>query len=337
MTRKGKVVSAKKFEGITLCMCQPYCSDKIDLERQKNIFTAYWQMDHKGKTCFLRESVRRVNVKQKKDYELQPIKRKNKREFSYQYTLKNIEGVSVHVCTDFFVKCLQENRNRIYRAVASATSNPDGVDQRGKSEHKHKIPETSKNVVRQFIKRLPMYESHYGRRTSDKMYLKPGLNKAKLYKIYEEYCLEEKEETVKKHCFDNIFDYEFNISFKARHSDTCASCDHYNRIVNDPKSSQSEKDAAGAESALHRDLAKTCTRECKDDIETAQQSENEIAVLTFDLQKALETPSLTTSVAYYKRQLWTYNLCIHDEVNDKGNTHNLNRCCDVITVREKDA
>lgn len=36
-------------------------------------------------------------------------------------------------------------------------------------------------------------------------------------------------------------------------------------------------------------------------------------VLVFDLQRALKVPSLSTSEAYYKRQLWCYNLCIYDE------------------------
>ena len=35
-------------------------------------------------------------------------------------------------------------------------------------------------------------------------------------------------------------------------------------------------------------------------------------MLTFDLEKSLPTPILSTGVMYYKRQLWTYNQGIHD-------------------------
>lgn len=54
------------------------------------------------------------------------------------------------------------------------------------------------------------------------------------------------------------------------------------------------------------------------DITSAKNSDKSIYCLTFDLEKTLETPSLNTNEAYYKRKLWTYNLCIYDEVPRKG-------------------
>jgi hypothetical protein len=41
-------------------------------------------------------------------------------------------------------------------------------------------------------------------------------------------------------------------------------------------------------------------------------------VLIFDLQKTLPTPSLSTSGAYYKRQIWMFNLGIYDAVTATG-------------------
>lgn len=41
-------------------------------------------------------------------------------------------------------------------------------------------------------------------------------------------------------------------------------------------------------------------------------------VLVYDLEKVFDTPKLSTNVIYYKRQLSTYNLCIHDETNNRS-------------------
>lgn len=44
-------------------------------------------------------------------------------------------------------------------------------------------------------------------------------------------------------------------------------------------------------------------------------------VFTFDLQRALEAPSISTSEGFYRRNLWVYNLCIYDEVRKIGHMY----------------
>ena len=66
-----------------------------------------------------------------------------------------------------------------------------------------------------------------------------------------------------------------------------------------------------AELALHKARAKRAYEELKKDTQRAQEDQR-IVCLCFDLQQALPTPHLSSGSVFYKRQLYTYNFCIHD-------------------------
>ena len=49
-----------------------------------------------------------------------------------------------------------------------------------------------------------------------------------------------------------------------------------------------------------------------------QMTENkdpEVAAIAIDLQQALPTPKINSGIQFYKRKLWTYNICIHNLKN----------------------
>ncbi|GFN82082.1 hypothetical protein PoB_000858800 [Plakobranchus ocellatus] len=56
------------------------------------------------------------------------------------------------------------------------------------------------------------------------------------------------------------------------------------------------------------------TRDYENDFE-ASRANNGQWTIAFDSQQTLPTPHINTSVTFYSRQLWTYNLDIHNICN----------------------
>lgn len=113
--------------------------------------------------------------------------------------------------------------------------------------------------------------------------------------------------------FREIFKSEYNLSFKRRHTDTCRTCDENVIGMKGLLVKPARKVELALNQVQHIALKDKTNLEFSNDVKRAKESKQKLRVLTFDLQKTLETPSISTSVAYYKRQLWTYNLCIYDE------------------------
>lgn len=214
------------------------------------------------------------------------------------------------------MKCLKVTPSRIQRALKSVAQNPSADEARGRALFKNKTSDLDRQNIINFISLFPKYESHYSRKKSQKKYLHPNLNLIKLYGEYKNSCEFKKQNVVSHYVFREIFNNSFNLSFKRTHTDTCKTCDHLKCSLK-ASVQQNEIEKVKDAQKLHLlSVEKVCS-EIKLDVESSIQSGN-TAVLTFDLQKTLETPSLTTSVAYYRRQLWTYNLCVYDEVQKKG-------------------
>lgn len=204
--------------------------------------------------------------------------------------------------------------SRLSRAINSISTNEICEENRGKYPTR-KTDVADIEFLKSFISTFPAYESHYSAANSSKKYLSPNLNIIKMYREYELVTKFHKLKTLREWQFRHIFNTEFNLSFHALQTDTCKNCDQL-------------KHALKAETCLVKQNEllekKTYHLACDSFIRTnfkrlvEVQSDNKTVVLTFDLQRVLELPSIKTNQAYYKRQLWFYNLCVYNEAQKKA-------------------
>ena len=83
------------------------------------------------------------------------------------------------------------------------------------------------------------------------------------------------------------------------------------KVKIDAETDPAVKAQLNAEWELHKRKAERAYQELKEDGAKAKV-DSDLDVITFDLQQALATPLLRTSVVFYKRQIWVYNLEVHD-------------------------
>lgn len=139
-----------------------------------------------------------------------------------------------------------------------------------------------------------------------------------MYDLYVEKCQSEGKQALKQKFYYHVFSTKFNLHFKVPAKDTCSRCDELQlKIVaetNDPE----RRGKFELEKKLHLAKALQARQSLKNDKAAASDA---CYVATFDLQKALPYPKLTTSIAYYKRNMYVYNFGIHSFNNDNGYMH----------------
>ena len=119
------------------------------------------------------------------------------------------------------------------------------------------------------------------------------------------------------HC---VYSYIMSVPTPYRpKSDTCKTCDALSARIA-AATEESERSVLESELHLHHCKAERAYQQLREDTALSRTSSN-IDMLTFDLEQTLPTPKLTTNIVFYKRQMWTYNLGVHDCSNEKGHMY----------------
>lgn len=304
LTKTGVRKAGKKIENFD-CGCPKKCVTLFTENERKAIFESFWNLkDFNLQNSYLFALVQKTTVSRKRPKDGSRAGKK----VSFKYFIKSsIKTESV--CKKYFLKTFQISDGRLYRCL-SKDDVSQFMDKRGTTSSR-KLDDS--DIIRH-IQSFPAYQSHYTRKSNpNRKYLNPGLTIRKMYDLYKEKCEIEMTEPKKLKYYYKIFNTKFNLHFKAPRQDTCKTCDDLNLKIQGADDENAKKDYE-----FQRELHQQKADSAREMLQTDSKKTGEAYILTFDLQKALAFPKLTTSVAYYKRNLYLYNLGIHCFNNNTG-------------------
>lgn len=300
---RGKIYNEKVFDEHKGCMCSFKCTEVIPVDHRRRLFSQFWSIaSFPGRVAFLATCVSADAIKR----------------FISKDNVTNHGGLREYliygspVCQKAILKTLQISDNRLYTAIKKLVKNNTLCDLRGQfSGGRNALSESKKNEVRAHIASFPKYVSHYTRGKSESKYLNADLSLAKLYLLY----AQEADNPVSQSYYNNRFYKDFNLRFKQPKKDMCHKCDFFHIKIN--SSSGVEREMYEECHRIHLECAESLRSQMGRDL-AAAKLDRFLEVLTFDLQKILLLPNLTTSIIYYLRQLNLYNFGIHTGSTGSG-------------------
>lgn len=301
-TTSGKTKKSRELRDLD--NCRKKCKERLPLHLRKHLFDIYWSLgSYESRTEYMAKC---IEVCRKKTSKSSP---KKKRNVSFRYFIHSSDLIKHLICKGCFLKTFDESHKYIQTVCEKLRNNGGHLPPRNRRIGKS-IPDFKLEEVKAHIACFPCTESHYGRNKTTKKFLNSELNLQVLYNSYKL----KTDTPVSKTIFKKVFD-TMNLSFKKPSVDTCSKCDRINMKLK----YASESQAADLTKSLkeHQEAFKAAYEEKKKDKELAQSCDD-VMVITFDLQQCLPTPHLQTNVAFYKRQLWTFNLTIHDMKTNKA-------------------
>lgn len=290
------------------CNCHKKCFNAIKPEDRQSLRDTYYSFnDFTAQRLFLCRCITPSQPKRRNP----SASNQKKRSVSYHYSVC-ITGKTTSVCKQALASIFGIKIAKINYMCELVSKGSPGPDKRGKHHTRpNRIPEISKEPVREFLSSIPKYVSHYTRKQNPhRHYLSPELNEKKLYDLYVTFVAERAIQPVTFRTFREIFVTEFNLHFGHPRLDTCKTCDKLAVII-DSEMDEDTKQQAKHDKSVHLCRAEAAQCCMKSDF-TLAKTDQDVWTLAFDLQQALPTPHIQTSVVFYSRQLWTYNLGVHD-------------------------
>jgi hypothetical protein len=285
--------------------CRMECSKNFSYEVRKKIFDEYWALGSRDRRVQFLSSL--IEVQETQVTRKRKIDSSKKRDVTFNYHF-DVCGQRKRVCKSCFTNTLDEKTKFIALAVANKLKTTSGttiLDQRVLHPPSNKIPREKIDAVNSHIKSFPTYESHYTRKTNDKLYLPSHLNLTKMYSLY----CDQTQNAVSRGIYEREF-HRLDLRFKRRKTDTCHKCEVFNMKIQACEGEEERNKTLDLQKKHHE--AADSAYEAKTKDKELAEKDNSIKCFAFDLQQCLPTPDLQTSVSFYKRLYWTYNLSFHD-------------------------
>lgn len=303
-TAKGKYCGEKKIRIIS-CSCTYKCKE-ININERRSIFKRFWELGNWQ--CQSNFIISCVNlVKPKRSY-VNNSRKTITREFMLN---------GKRVCKNVFLATLGISNKRLdYVLRKKCSNNMCSPDKRGKMTSGNKTKVEHHELVINFLDVIPKYSSHYT--NSDKKYFSPDLSIPKLFDLYCHWCRKEKKCSmiVSKNIFNKIFK-SYNIGIYVPRTDTCKTCDQFQVELGRSTIDENEKNLILINKNSHHARA-TFVRDKLNTATALSKVTGSLLVFTFDMEKTQPFPKMNTSVVFYKRQMWMYNLGIHTCHDSQG-------------------
>lgn len=314
-TATGKTVKAKGLKAA--CTCRLKCFEKFSEIERQTIFADYYSLSKEAKNQFIAGLVCEKGKARQRLRDGRELE--SRRKFTRLYSLPK-SGEHIAVCQKMFLNTLDVTLKKVRVVTEKKRKSNSGMcaeDLRGKHGNQLKVSQEARKIILDHIQMFPAIESHYSRSHTARKYLSPDLSISKMYKLYVDFCTENNIIPQSRSFYRQMFVENFNYQFKKPKNDTCAKCDKFDMII---KSTDQEEERINAEKLKneHLDFAEAAYKQ-KDIDKKLSLKDKKLAVVSFDLQKCLATPSLVNGVSFYKRQLWTYNLTLYETRCNQAN------------------